>query len=699
MNKTATAIFIITAIFIFSQREARAQWEQTNGPYKYGALTSFAIFNNNLYSGSWDGVFRFDSSDTSWQLVSNGLADTVVPFDVNAFDTCDGRLFAGTSNGILYRSTNNGSTWIRVDSTIGSNSINSLATIDGDLFASSLDSLYISTDVGITWKTLINAPTSINVLYVSGNQLYAGTYNGQVVHTSDLGETWVSADSVLNYSINAIIISNGDLLVGTSGGVFVSTDSGAMWSETDSSFSLYISQLFISNGILYAAPIDSCIFRSTDNGASWTALNNGFPSCFTFTFCSSSGNLFAGTDSGVFRSMNNGNNWIAANNGLQGRRTFHIFSLGNTLYAGTDNGIYASTDSGADWIASDSGLPRSIFYRNIYALYTLSDDLFAGTDSGIYILHSGDSIWLSSVTTKENDRFQSFASLGTILFAGSRNEQGIFRSTDNGLDWMTVNNGIQDGEIPALCTSNSNIFAATFHGVFRSSDSGATWINTTPGTYGFKAIVPINNRIIAVSQDSGIYISSDNGANWETANNGLGVDRTAIDAFSVIGDTIFAASGGNGGVFVSTDGGKNWYGFNKGFTHDAMYRIQSLAIYNGYLYAGTYSTGTWRYSLADFNIDAVNENPFASPTLQLAQNYPNPFSTTTNVEFRLPTEARVTLNVYNSLGEEVATVANEKMSAGEHSLPFRAAGLQNGIYFYRLTAGRFSQTGKMTVVH
>ena len=58
----------------------------------------------------------------------------------------------------------------------------------------------------------------------------------------------------------------------------------------------------------------------------------------------------------------------------------------------------------------------------------------------------------------------------------------------------------------------------------------------------------------------------------------------------------------------------------------------------------------------------------------------------------------VTLKVFNAMGEEIATLVNEEQISGTHSVVFNSDNVQNGIFFYHLSAGKFSQTGKMIVV-
>jgi photosystem II stability/assembly factor-like uncharacterized protein len=90
----------------------------------------------------------------------------------------------------------------------------------------------------------------------------------------------------------------------------------------------------------------------------------------------------------------------------------------------------------------------------------------------------------------------------------------------------------------------------------------------------------------------------------------------------------------------------------------------------------------------------------------LYQNYPNPFNPSTIIQFDLPRQARVTLKVYNTLGQEVAVLINEILNAGKHQAHFDAAKLASGVYFYRLDArhtdggqaGTFVQTRKLLLL-
>jgi hypothetical protein len=82
----------------------------------------------------------------------------------------------------------------------------------------------------------------------------------------------------------------------------------------------------------------------------------------------------------------------------------------------------------------------------------------------------------------------------------------------------------------------------------------------------------------------------------------------------------------------------------------------------------------------------------------LNQNHPNPFNPTTTIEFAIPTAGHVELAIFNVLGNRVANLVNTDMTSGNHSVVFDAAELGSGIYFYRLTAGNYTEMKKMVLM-
>ncbi|HTO92921.1 MAG TPA: T9SS type A sorting domain-containing protein, partial [Bacteroidota bacterium] len=98
-------------------------------------------------------------------------------------------------------------------------------------------------------------------------------------------------------------------------------------------------------------------------------------------------------------------------------------------------------------------------------------------------------------------------------------------------------------------------------------------------------------------------------------------------------------------------------------------------------------------------ITGVSPVPSGEPLkFALEQNYPNPFNPSTEIAFTIPKASQVELNVYNVLGQQVATLVNGPMAAGSHAVTFNAANLASGVYFYRLQAGSLATTQKMLLM-
>jgi hypothetical protein len=97
-------------------------------------------------------------------------------------------------------------------------------------------------------------------------------------------------------------------------------------------------------------------------------------------------------------------------------------------------------------------------------------------------------------------------------------------------------------------------------------------------------------------------------------------------------------------------------------------------------------------------VASLEESNHSPSIFQLGQNYPNPFNPSTTIRYALPSRAHVTLTVYNSLGQEVATMVNDVQDAGYHDVRFDASALASGVYFYRLRAGGFVETHRMVLL-
>jgi acetyl esterase/lipase len=122
---------------------------------------------------------------------------------------------------------------------------------------------------------------------------------------------------------------------------------------------------------------------------------------------------------------------------------------------------------------------------------------------------------------------------------------------------------------------------------------------------------------------------------------------------------------------------------------------------------GGFAADSTRQMVSDF-FDSYLKAPTAVVTdaekeeiaheFRLEQNYPNPFNPNTVIRFQLSVSSHVTLKVFDVNGREVATVVDGDFTAGIYAVPFAPRETARGLYFYKLTAGKFSQTRKAVLV-
>lgn len=97
-------------------------------------------------------------------------------------------------------------------------------------------------------------------------------------------------------------------------------------------------------------------------------------------------------------------------------------------------------------------------------------------------------------------------------------------------------------------------------------------------------------------------------------------------------------------------------------------------------------------------VNDVNEQFISSNKFLLDQNYPNPFNPSTTIKFMISDLGFTKLTIFDLLGNEIETLFNEELSAGEYEVEFDGNGFPSGIYFYQLSAGNFIQTRKMILL-
>lgn len=97
-------------------------------------------------------------------------------------------------------------------------------------------------------------------------------------------------------------------------------------------------------------------------------------------------------------------------------------------------------------------------------------------------------------------------------------------------------------------------------------------------------------------------------------------------------------------------------------------------------------------------VEDKKENSDKPYTFSLSQNFPNPFNPVTTIQFEIPVENVVQLTIYNLAGKAVGVLTDRLYSAGTHQINWNASYLTSGIYFYRITAGNYTETRKMILI-
>ena len=146
------------------------------------------------------------------------------------------------------------------------------------------------------------------------------------------------------------------------------------------------------------------------------------------------------------------------------------------------------------------------------------------------------------------------------------------------------------------------------------------------------------------------------------------------------------------GVYYTKNDGNSWS--KAGL--DSL-TVTGMVSYGDSTYVLTDDRGVYLVNTA--NTTSIEIRDQSPSTFVLMQNYPNPFNPTTTIRYGLTQRTRVTLTVYNTLGQQVGILANGDVEAGFHDVKFDGSALASGVYFYRIHAGSFIQTKRLVLLH
>lgn len=408
-------------------------------------------------------------------------------------------------------------------------------------------SILLSLSLNAQWeKTNASFGGNINVLEVSGNNIFAGTDEG-VYLSVDNGSSWTQMNNGLtNTMIYSMVIVGTDVFVGTGGkGVFVSSDNGKSWIAVNKGMSNSdVRSLYFYNNNLFAGTENDGIFLSSDKGKSWNSINNGLDNYPIRTFLFSGGLIYAGTNGGgLFATSDNGNKWFNCSvplNPIQDpkyKKINALASINALLFVGTEGGLYSLYGTTPSFVLTTF---------SINSLKVDGTKLVVGTKPAGYDYNTGE---LDPYIIWENFKSSSYKLTGNY---------GVMVSSDYGKNWTPMNKGLSHKPVVALSMIGKTIIAGTLGcGIYISSDQGSTWYlkNKGIGNAKITSIISNNTEIYVGTYGSGIHKSIDGGNTWAEINNGI--PNYQITSMTISGNTLFAGTEGLG-LYKSTDGGNTW---------------------------------------------------------------------------------------------------------------------------------------------
>lgn len=610
-------------------------------------------------------------------------------------------IIAATSEGI-YRSTNAGATWDSVLSVLMASDIaihpldTTLILITAGNFASPGNGIYRSTDGGSTFVRCTDVPSFNGMARLA---MYAANPNIVYAHLAD----------------STVVV----------GSIYKTTNFGASWMFVSSNSSSDVQGWY--SRFLAVHPTNSNIlvlgaqrlWKSTNGGVSFSQVAGGWYDFHEFAQHPLQANtIFIADDGGVWRSTNFGDTYAFVGQGLLTSQFYNGFSnsatdslraLGQTqdhfgwMYVGSPVWPRGGVDE-VGWTAIN---PQNDFI--MYAGNRNGGAIYKSTDRGWSFFHASSGI--TSGLRSWNTPFVLSPSDPNVLYFG---RSIVYKTTNAATNWTATNSGTPIDVNPPLAmaisaTSPDTLIVGTAPlnarpRYFRTANGGATWTDITgilPDRYPMDlAIDPRNSRTFYAAiggfGTGRLFKSTDAGTSWTDVTGLLpDVPTTAIAIDPLNTSNLYV--GTDIGVYISTDAGASWNDFNEGLPEALIVADLTISPSNRYVRLASHSNGVFERPLLETPV-GVRDGETAISEFRLEQNYPNPFNPLTNIGFEVKGVGFVSLKVYNSLGQEVATLVNEVKQPGRYTVSWNASGVPSGVYLYRLTAGTFVSTRKMLLM-
>lgn len=406
--------------------------------------------------------------------------------------------------------------------------------------------------------------------------------------------------------------------------------------------------------------------------------------------------------------------WVPVNNGLPDYPPTSIINWVDTMVVSTyGGGIFLTYDQGENWSEMPGTLPN-LFVNKIDYRGGQYDPIGVSTEGGPFICVNGGYIDCNGTgLTNNNINFWAGAPEGWPLvgdaIAGT-NGDGLFAAEYTSpfiYDWTLSNAGLSGDALFANDALIAADFAllATEGGFYKALNGDTEWTAKNIGLSG--DALKINSfcylgTIIFIATDGGMYYTADFGESWNVIladekfnlitymNTDISPTEFMIFALGENGYSSEDMETWNQMDFTGMDGevtaaGADTTNLYIGFTTTAK--------------SGKGNGGLYMKPLEQFLVGIEDEEAIGLSRFDLSQNFPNPFSTTTNISYTLRKPDFVSLKIYDFAGREIRTMVDNYQNEGNYSVVFEAGNLPDGIYSYKLQIGNnFYKTKKMMLV-
>jgi hypothetical protein len=370
------------------------------------------------------------------------------------------------------------------------------------------------------------------------------------------------------------------------------------------------------------------------------------------------------------------------NNAILDNVRGHNFRPNGNLVVTSANGSNADAiaefDAGGNYLGNFIAIGAGGMDSPFDIVFRTNDCLVSTSTSDAVHRYDLNGTYLDDFATNINFAQQIFEmDNGNIAVAGFSTPSGIYIYSPTGtlLNTLSVVTGVRSVyQLP-----NGHLLTTSGTSLYEIDENTGAIIRTIATGLSFQYISLYDYSIVPVELKSFTASVNDNDVtlNWETAsemnNSGFQIERKSTGDYEVIGFLPGFGTTTEPRSYSFTDAGLQ--------SEHYIYRLKQIDL-----------DGSFEYS-DEIQVEVTIPDAFA-----LEQNYPNPFNPSTKINFSLAVDSKVSLKVFDVLGQEVATLINSNLLAGSHNVDFSAANINSGVYFYRIQAGSFVETKKMVLM-